>query len=237
MKYELPKTKKLYEQIAAIIEQKIVNGEISPGEKLDSVEQLAKNFEVGRSAIREALTALQARGIIEIRQGEGTYIRQVTAEDISLNIPNYAAFSQQDLQQIFEVRKILELGLIENAAKHRTDQQLEQLKQTIDTMYEALIDPQASSDADMRFHTIIAEAANNPLLVSMLQSVSKPISTQIQHTRSILSTTNPNALYNLHEEHIVIYNAIVSGNCNQAKQAMAKHLDSVETLLFHKLRH
>ena len=237
MKYELPKTKKLYEQIAAIIEQKIVNGEISPGEKLDSVEQLAKNFEVGRSAIREALTALQARGIIEIRQGEGTYIRQVTAEDISLNIPNYAAFSQQDLQQIFEVRKILELGLIENAAKHRTDQQLEQLKQAIDTMYEALIDPQASSDADMRFHTIIAEAANNPLLVSMLQSVSKPISTQIQHTRSILSTTNPNALYNLHEEHIVIYNAIVSGNCNQAKQAMAKHLDSVETLLFHKLRH
>ena len=237
MKYELPKTKKLYEQIAAIIEQKIENGEISPGEKLDSVEQLAKNFEVGRSAIREALTALQARGIIEIRQGEGTYIRQVTAEDISLNIPNYAAFSQQDLQQIFEVRKILELGLIENAAKHRTDRQLEQLKEAIDAMYEALIDPQASSDADIKFHTIIAEAANNPLLVSMLQSVSKPISTQIQHTRSVLSTTNPNALHNLHEEHLAIYNALVSGNCNQAKQAMAKHLDSVETLLFHKLKH
>ena len=235
MKYELPKTKKLYEQIAAIIEQKIVNGEISPGEKLDSVEQLAKNFEVGRSAIREALTALQARGIIEIRQGEGTYIRQVTAEDISLNIPNYANFSQHDLQQIFEVRKILELGLIENAAKHRTDQQLVHLKQALDTMNEALIEPQASSDADMKFHTIIAEAAHNPLLVSMLQSVSKPISTQIQHTRSILSNTNPHALYNLHEEHTAIYHAIVSQNYSQAKHAMAKHLDTVELLLFNKL--
>lgn len=180
MKFEVPKTKKLYEQIAAIIEQKITNGEISPGDKLDSVEQLAKNFEVGRSAIREALTALQARGIIEIRQGEGTYIRKVTAQDISLNIPTYASFSQQDLQQIFEVRKILELGLIRNAAKRRTARHLEQLKEALIKMNDALIDPETSSNADMRFHAIIAEAADNPLLVSMLQSVSKPIAQQIR---------------------------------------------------------
>ncbi|MGN7479163.1 FadR/GntR family transcriptional regulator [Solibacillus silvestris] len=227
-----PKPKKLYEQIASIIEQSIINGEISPGEKLESVEQLAKNFEVGRSAIREALTALQARGIVEIRQGEGTYIRQVTAEDITLNIPNYATFSRQDLLQIFEVRKVLELGLIENAAKRRTVQQLQQLKEALNKMNDALIDAQTSSDADMKFHTIIAEAADNPLLVSMLQSVSKPIARQIQHTRTILSSTNPNALYNLHEEHTAIYNALVNGDYEQAKQAMAKHLETVESLLF-----
>lgn len=234
MKFEVPKTKKLYEQIAAIIEQKITNGEISPGDKLDSVEQLAKNFEVGRSAIREALTALQARGIIEIRQGEGTYIRKVTAQDISLNIPTYASFSQQDLQQIFEVRKILELGLIGNAAKRRTARHLEQLKEALIKMNDALIDPEKSSNADMRFHAIIAEAADNPLLVSMLQSVSKPIAQQIQHTRSILSTTDHAALYNLHEEHTVIYSALVNADDVQAKQAMAKHLETVESLLFDK---
>ena len=232
MKFEVPKTKKLYEQIAAIIEQKIMIGEISPGDKLDSVEQLAKNFEVGRSAIREALTALQARGIIEIRQGEGTYIRKVTAQDISLNIPTYASFSEQDLQQIFEVRKILELGLIENAAKRRTDRQLEQLEEALSKMNDALTDPEASSNADMQFHAIIAEAADNPLLVSMLQSVSKPIARQIQHTRSILSTSDHAALHNLHEEHTAIYNALVNTDDLQAKKAMAKHLETVESLLF-----
>ncbi|MEK5183563.1 FadR/GntR family transcriptional regulator [Solibacillus sp. FSL R5-0691] len=232
MKFEVPKTKKLYEQIAAIIEHKITIGEISPGDKLDSVEQLAKNFEVGRSAIREALTALQARGIIEIRQGEGTYIRKVTAQDISLNIPTYASFSEQDLQQIFEVRKILELGLIENAAKRRTTRQLEQLEEALSKMNDALIDPEASSNADMQFHAIIAEAADNPLLVSMLQSVSKPIARQIQHTRSILSTSDHAALHNLHEEHTAIYNALVHADDIQAKEAMAKHLKTVESLLF-----
>ena len=234
MKFEVPKTKKLYEQIAAIIEQKITNGEISPGDKLDSVEQLAKNFEVGRSAIREALTALQARGIIEIRQGEGTYIRKVTAQDISLNIPAYASFSQQDLLQIFEVRKILELGLIENAAKRRTAHQLEQLEEALSKMDDALIDPEASSYADMKFHAIIAEAAHNPLLVSMLQSVSKPIARQIQHTRSILSIKDHAALYNLHDEHAAIYNALVNADDVQAKKAMAKHLKTVELLLFNE---
>jgi len=234
MKFEVPKTKKLYEQIAAIIEQKILNGEISPGDKLDSVEQLAKNFEVGRSAIREALTALQARGIIEIRQGEGTYIRKVTAQDISLNIPTYVSFSQQDLLQIFEVRKILELGLIENAAKRRTARQLEQLEEALNKMNDALIDPEASSNADMRFHAVIAEAADNPLLVSMLQSVSKPIARQIQHTRSLLSTTDHAALYNLHEEHTAIYNALLNADDVLAKKAMAKHLETVESLLFNQ---
>lgn len=232
MKYQKPKPLKLYEQIANIIEQKIIDQQILPGDKLDSVEQLAKNFEVGRSAIREALTSLQARGIIEIRQGEGTFIRQVTAEDITLNIPNYASFSQKDLQQIFEVRKILELGLIENAALRRTNHQLTQLKEALEAMESALTDPQASSDADMRFHTIIAKAANNPLLVSMLQNVSKPIARQIQHTRLILSNSNPNALSKLHEEHTAIYNALVSGNGDLAKQAMTHHLHSVEILLF-----
>lgn len=232
MNYKKLKPQKLYEQIAEIIEQKICSQHLSPGEKLDSVEQLAKTFEVGRSAIREALTSLQAKGLIEIRQGEGTYVKKITAEDITLHIPQHAAFSTQDLQQIFEVRKILELGVIEKAALRRTKEQLELLKQALQQMSTSLTDAKASSTADIAFHSTIAAAANNPLLVSMLANVSKPISTQIQHTRDMLIKSNPAALIQLHEEHIAIYEALVVGNQSNAKTAMERHLSTVEKLLF-----
>lgn len=234
MHYKKPKPQKLYEQVATIIEQKIRTQQILPGEKLASVEQLAKTLEVGRSAIREALMSLQAKGLIEIRQGEGTYVRKISAQDITLNVPDYAAFTEQDLQQIFEVRKILELGVIEQAALHRSEKQLEQLKFALHRMSISLTDAQASSEADLLFHTVIAEAANNPLLVSMLQNVSKPIYKQIQHTRHLLINSNPAALETLHSEHMAIYEALQLGDVTAAKYAMEHHLKNVEQLLFTK---
>ena len=226
------KPKKLYEQIAEIIEQQIFDQKVLPGEKLDSVEQLAKNFDVGRSAIREALTSLQAKGLLEIRQGEGTFVRRMSAEDITLHIPNYAFFTEQDIQQIFEVRKILELGLIENAVNRRTDAQLATLEEALHIMENALTDAHISSAADILFHHTISEAANNPLLVTMLENVSKPIAEQIQHTRELLVQTNVAALTQLHTEHVAIFEALKSQNTIVAKQAMAQHLSHVENLLF-----
>lgn len=232
MHYKKIKPQKLYEQVANTIEQKIIGKELLPGDKLDSVEQLAKNFEVGRSAIREALTSLQARGIIEIRQGEGTYVRKITAEDITLNVPHYATFSEQDLKHIFEVRKILELGVIENAATRRTEAQLQQMQQAIEHMQKGLLDTEASSFADMQFHATIADSANNPLLVSMLQNVSIPIATQIKHTRDLLVQSNTKALMQLHDEHVAIYEAVKLGEPISARKAMERHLRTVESLLF-----
>lgn len=232
MDYKKLKPQKLYEQVATVIEQQINDKKILPGEKFESVEQLAKNLNVGRSAIREALTSLQAKGLIEIRHGEGTFVRKLTAEDITLNMPNYAFFTEQDIKQIFEVRKILELGLIEKAANRRTEKQLQTMENALQLMAESLTNAQASSQADVLFHTTIAEAANNPLLVSMLQNVSKPISNQIKHTRELLASTNPDALRQLHQEHVAIYEALQQNQPSTAKQAMEFHLQTVENLLF-----
>lgn len=231
MNYKKIKPQKLYEQVATLIEQNIANQKILPGGRLDSVEQLAKNFSVGRSAIREALTSLQAKGILEIRQGEGTFVRKLTAEDITLHVPN-TAFSMQDLKQIFEVRKVLELGLIENAATRRTTEQLQIMHQAIEKMAHALTNAEESSDADLLFHTTLAEAANNSLLVSMVQNVSKPISAQIKHTRELLAHSNVNALIELHNEHLAILDALEKSDAEKAKTAMANHLATVEKLLF-----
>lgn len=71
MEYKRIQTKKIYEEVADSIINMIKNGELKPGEKIESVEKLAKNFGVGRSAIREALNGLRTMGLVEMRQGKG----------------------------------------------------------------------------------------------------------------------------------------------------------------------
>lgn len=80
MKYKQIKTKKIYEEIADALIESIRTGELLPGEKLDSVQALSENFQVSRSAVREALSALKAIGLIEMKQGEGTYVKQFDPE-------------------------------------------------------------------------------------------------------------------------------------------------------------
>nr|WP_106782282.1 FadR/GntR family transcriptional regulator [Lysinibacillus timonensis] len=231
MQYKKVKPKKLYEHVADIIEQQIVKKVILPGEKLDSVEQLAKHFEVGRSAIREALTSLQAKGLLEIRHGEGTFIKEVDVQDVQLHIPKSLLFDKTQIKNIFEIRKILEIGLIENAAKYRTNEHIEILRETLEAMKSAVFDAELSGEADILFHRTIAEAANNPLLVTMLQNVSSKISDQIIRTRELLSKTKKEALLQLHQEHIDIFNALESQDSQKAKATMESHLSNVENLL------
>lgn len=106
----------------------IRSGSLKPGEQLDSIQQLAENFQVGRPAIREALSALSSMGLIEIKQGEGTFVK--TFDPAIMNHPLSAALlmDQDNIKHLLEVRKILESGTAEVAAKKRTEENLIELK-------------------------------------------------------------------------------------------------------------
>ena len=77
MEYKSIRPKKIYEEISDLILSMIREGTLKPGDKLLSVHQLAEQFGVGRSAVREALSAVRAMGLIEMRQGEGTYVKKI----------------------------------------------------------------------------------------------------------------------------------------------------------------
>ena len=116
MKYKQIKPKKIYEEVADALLELIRSGELKPGDKLDSVQQLAESFSVGRSAIREALTSLRALGLIEMRQGEGTYVNEFSSEDLAFPLQSAILMNQQDVDHLLDVRKILEVGAVANAA-------------------------------------------------------------------------------------------------------------------------
>ncbi len=125
LKYKQIKTKKIYEEVADALLEKIKAGELKPGEKLDSVQALSESFQVSRSAVREALSALKAMGLVDMKQGEGTYIREFEPSHVSQPLSSALLMKKEDVKQLLEVRKLLELGVAAMAAEKRTEDDLQ----------------------------------------------------------------------------------------------------------------
>jgi GntR family transcriptional repressor for pyruvate dehydrogenase complex len=122
---------KIYEQIASQIKDQIVSGKLLPGDKLPSTRELSESFQAGRSTVREALSALKAMGLVEIHQGEGSYVRKINPSD--LEMPQLDAFimSRSAILELLEARKSLEISNAALAAEKRTEEDLRAFKQIL----------------------------------------------------------------------------------------------------------
>lgn len=231
MKYKQIKPKKIYEEVAETLLASIRSGELKPGEKLDSVQQLAESFQVGRSAVREALTSLRAMGLIEMRQGEGTYVKSFEAAGIAFPLQSALLMNYDDLKSLMEVRKILETGIAASAAARRTEEDLNAMKQAVMDMVKYSADPELGEKADLAFHLAIAEAAGNKLLASLMHHVADITAESMRETRRLCLYGKMATVDQLNIQHETILKAIESGDAKQARKAMTTHLDYVEMVL------
>jgi len=219
--------KKNYEIIAGELQRIIEAGIIKPGEKLDTIENLAKQYHVGRSTIREALSQLKARGLIESKQGGGTYVRNEITHSLDL----LDTTNTEDLVQILQVRKILEIGCIELAAQFRNESNLEELERLISQMEEAVGNEEISQVYDVNFHLAIARATQNPLLQKMMESISSMMVRTIRDSRKLWLYSEKESAARLFTEHKNMFEAIKKQDAKQAGEEMKKHLQKVESSL------
>jgi len=229
--YQQIHKKKIYEQVADQLIQQIKNGSLKPGDKLSSVEQLAESFRVSRSAIREALSALKAMGLIEMRQGEGTYVRQYDPRALSSTLSHALLMNREDVRQLFEIRRLLETGSAVFAARRRTEEDLERFRYILDQMELYVHDHTRGEQLDWTFHLAIAQAARNHMLVNLLNSVSEIIITAMQEARQQGLFAERSIAERLNREHRAIYDAIAAQDAEQARLRMLDHLNGVEQLL------
>jgi GntR family transcriptional repressor for pyruvate dehydrogenase complex len=231
MDYKKIKPKKIYEEVTEAIYEMIRNGQLKPGDRLDSVQQLAENFQVGRSAIREALTSLRAMGLVEMRQGEGTFINEFDTDLITFPFSTAILMNQRDFGNLLEVRKIIELGTAAAAAKRRSGEHLLAMEKALEEMEAANGDEELGEEADLNFHLAIAEASQNTLLMSLINHVSGLMGETMKETRKLWLYSKQTTVDKLTYEHFAIYQAIQKQDEEQARYFMKLHLENVESVI------
>ncbi|WP_044895014.1 FadR/GntR family transcriptional regulator [Bacillus alveayuensis] len=231
MQYKQIKPKKIYEEVAEAIFEMIKTGVLKPGDKLHSVQQLAENFNVGRAAIREALSALRAMGLIEMKQGEGTYVREFDPSMFSLPISLAVLMNKKDIAYLLEVRRLLEVGAAGIAARKRTEQDLRAMEHALNEMKGGIGNEELGEKADFQFHIAVATASQNPILVSLMNNVSGMMVETMRETRRIWLFSKQATSEQLLEEHIRIFEAIREQNAELAQERMREHLGNVEKVL------
>lgn len=224
------KTKKIYEEVTDSLVEMIKSGELKPGDRLDSVEQLAEIFDVSRSAVREALSGMRAMGLIVMRQGEGTFVTKFDASNFTLPVNAALLMKKEDIREIYEVRKILEVGAAKSAAVYHKEEDLIALQEAINEMEKAKNNGEIGEEADMRFHMAIANATHNDILINLMRSVSEVMLSVLRETRQVLIYTEKKTV-SLINEHQLIYDAIKNREPEKAYQYMLEHLTNVEKSL------
>ena len=224
------------EWVAQDLLKQLEAGELAPGDRLPSVVDLASRYGVGRSTIREALSAIKAMGRLDIRQGGGTFVKAAPTE------PPHPAQLQPEgwlhrsrsLLHILEVRQVLETGAAMLAAANRTAEQLDEMLHTLNAMERELGNEQFGEQADVRFHLQIAAATGNPVIIDLMASLSDRLHESMRDTRALWFYSERSTSERLLREHTAIYEAIASGDGGDASRLMGLHIAKVKQVLDEK---
>ncbi|WP_252315243.1 FadR/GntR family transcriptional regulator [Sinobaca sp. H24] len=236
MAFKQIETKKISEIVRAQIEEMIKRGDVQPGEKLDSVVQLASQFQVSRSAVREALSALRAVGIVTIKQGDGTFVNKYDFSGVVDPMKAERIISKKEMIELFEIRKIIEVGAAELASLNRQEEHLQSLEAALDGMKRASGGENLGEKADMAFHLALASGTGNTIMIDMMHQLSDTLQKTMFETRRIWLYSEKKTLQRLYEEHENIYEAVKSGDAAAAREKMLEHLTHVESTMIQGIK-
>ncbi|NLT94192.1 MAG: FadR family transcriptional regulator [Clostridia bacterium] len=218
--------KKIPQEVAEQIINLISNGDLAPGEKLPSEKELEEMFGVSRPSIREALSALEMAEIIEMRHGEGSFVREI---DINNHIHPLALkmlIKSGTVYEILDARKAIECHGAYLAALNAETQELSQIQEILNDMRNEINQGKIGEDIDLKFHLAISKASHNSILYQIMENMSELIKHCQKHTRQY-SRWIPGRPEEIYHQHVLIFQAISSKRAQEAYQRMKDHLDDI----------
>jgi GntR family transcriptional regulator, transcriptional repressor for pyruvate dehydrogenase complex len=221
--YKAIRSSRLYEQIVEQVEQAILKGELKPGNQLPAERELAEQFGVSRTAVREAVKALREKGLVEAFSGRGTFVTNGTSQAMRQSLDLITRIGGPDgSAQLAEVRAILEPEIAALAAGRIEEQLLSALREAVAVMDRSLEDPDAYIEADLDFHLALAEGAANPVILSLIDSIVGLL--REQRLRIFKVDGGPQRGQYHHKR---ILDAIEQRDAEGARSAMRAHLQQV----------
>lgn len=230
--YKPVQSNRLYEHIVVEIEQRILSGALEDGDRFPSEVDLADQFGVSRTVVREAMKVLRQKGLVKVQPGRGTFVTNTTQQavrrslDLMLRIENVGG-----LRNVAEARAMFEPPIAAMAAQRCSDDDIATLAATLVTM-EALmreanetqspLSVQRFIEADLEFHLTLARATENPLVELLLNSF---VGLQRDHRRRLI--VQPGAAERAVYHHQRVLEAVRQRDADAAHDAMRAHLATV----------
>ncbi|CCQ74545.1 FCD domain-containing protein [Magnetospira sp. QH-2] len=232
MAYEQIKTPKIADAIVDQLQTLILKGVLKPEEKLPAERDLAQQMDVSRPSLREALQRLEALGLLESKQGGGTYVKSVVASAFTEPLAYLMRSDPDTAMDYIEFRRSLEGTASYYAAIRATGSDKEILASHMKAMEDAhsVDDPTLEADEDADFHLAIAEASHNVVLLHIAQGLYKLLREGVFYNRQRLYNRK-NSRNLLLDQHRRIHDAILGGDPEEAREAARAHMTFVEASL------
>ncbi len=213
----------LPEEIANRMLKQIKEQELRPGDKLPPERDLARMMDVSRPVVREALRALALMRVVDIRQGDGTYITSLEPRQLVSHLDFVFSKDSVALVQLVEARRVIEAGNVRLAALRVTDHELTEIEELVGSLEASLDDPDRFSELDIALHVAVCAAADNFLLLQFMNILSTLGRASRERTGGLRAMREA-ALH----DHRRLLEALRARDPDGAGQAMLDHLDHVE---------
>lgn len=220
----LIKQRKLSDEVAEHLERLIREGELAEADRLPSERELMRQFGVGRPSIREALLHLSKMGLVEVRSGERARVTRPTPQFVinSLSGPARHMMSAPGGVRDFQsARLFFEVGLARNAAQNATAQDIEDLRDALETNRQSIGDLKLFERTDVDFHYVLAVITRNSIFTAIHAALAEWL---LEQRRTTLAEGEDRKAYAAHRE---IFEAIAARDTDAAEAAMRRHLEYV----------
>jgi GntR family transcriptional repressor for pyruvate dehydrogenase complex len=225
---ELAREETLANRVVIELERLILESRLGEGDRLPSERDLASQFGVSRTVVREAVRALAAKRLVDVAGGRGTVVRAPTSEAAaeSMRMLLRVQESAGDAAKVTEVRRVLENEIAALAASRRTASDLGELASILQAAEAHLEDPDAFVAEDVAFHAALARATHNELFAILLDSLA-----QVMFEVRLLALRIPGTPRRSLHHHRALYDAVAAGDPDAARAAMDVHMDEASETL------
>ena len=222
------KTSKLSDEVYNQIVSLISSGKLKPGDKIPSERELAADLGISRQSVREALNRAEVMGLIDVRQGEGSFILSSINKSLK---PPLTIIIEKEAERIFEfieIRKLVEGWCAEKAASEATNEDLKNMEEILDKMKKVASKDKQWEELDLELHLSFAKATHNVIAVHMMEALKANFRPFFKFAKSMPRSEKIDVLW---QHHFEIFAAIKNRNPQAAQKKVIEHLNFIEKKL------
>ncbi len=215
---------RLSDKVTDAILESIASNRLKPGDLLPTERELGEQFGVSRTVIREAIRALRAKGMLEVKGGSGVRIVAVNEETVRESMRHFVKGSEMDYGKVDEVRRVLEVAAAGLAAERATPEDIERINETIEQMDNACEDIESTVQFDIAFHRALAASTHNELFLVLHDSMGEML-LEVRRRNLSRGAERRRLVVEMHRR---IRDAVEAHDAEAAKLAMIDHLGAVQ---------